>query len=193
MKRVEYIKRYGQAAYEKKQQQNRDWYAQHRERCNARSKTWAENNPEKTRVNTQAWKAANPDKVKANHQAWCEANPEKVRATNQEQNRKGGKRYEDKLKYMRTGLQGERNKVRNKHNVRYRAAKQATPNSVLHDEWIYGTAKYRGLALVDKELHQRGIIKVIKVLEGEITLFTEKEIREQKGGKRNDKKRMLGM
>jgi len=41
----------------------------------------------------------------------------------------------------------------------------------IHHEWVSGTAKYRGVALVDAELHRHGIIKVIEVLEGEITLF----------------------
>ena len=94
-------------------------------------------------------------------------------------NRKGGAYYEKRLEYNRTRLQGERRDIRNKHNKLYRAIKQATPNSVFHHEWKPGTAKYRGVALVDKEAHQNGIIKVIEVLEGEITIFTEKEIAEQ--------------
>lgn len=146
----EFIERYGEAAWEKKLQRDRDWYTAHREECN---------------TNWRKWAAANPDKVLAKSQKWC---------------RKGGKYYVKKLEYQRAGIQGERNKIRKKHAKQYHGIKEATPNSVLHDEWIPGTAKYRGLALVDKKAHQRGIIKVIKVLEGKITLFTEKEIREQK-------------
>ena len=149
MNKEERIKRYGKAAYEKRPQQSRDWYVQHREEMKGRQREWA---------------AANPDKVLA---------------YSQEQGRKGGKRYENKLEYNTTGLQGERKKIRNQHNYLYRVIKQATPNSVLHDQWIPGTAKYRGLALVEKVAHRHGVIKPIIVLEGEITVFTEKEIREQ--------------
>lgn len=149
MKKEEFIKRRGKAAYEKKLQQGRDWSKQHREECNARVKEWRA------------------------------ANPEKVLAIEQEQSHKGGKHYEKRLEYNRTGLQGERKSIRDKHRKQYHAISQATPNSALHHQWIPGTANYLGVALVDKELHRRGIIKVIKLLEGQITVFTEKEIRGQ--------------
>lgn len=151
MKKEEIIKRYGEAAYKTYLQQASDWCKAHSKEHNAHSKKW------------------------------CEANPDKVKAHNQEINRKGGKYYEKKLIYSRTGLQGERHKIRRKHAWMYHIIKEATPNSVFHHEWIPGTAKYRGVALVEKEAHQNGIINVIKTLEGEITLFTEKEIKEQGG------------
>ena len=160
MKKEEIIKRYGKAAYEKMLQQTRDWNKQH----------------------------INEKKVIA--KKWRECNPDKVKAHNQEGNRKGGKYYEKQLEYKTIGFQGERNHIRATHNYQYRAIKQATPNSVLHDEWIPGTAKYRGLALVEKVPHQNGIIKVIKVLEGQITAFTEKEIREQVVCNANTNKRV---
>ena len=150
MKKEEYIKRYGEAAYEKMQHQSREWDAQHPKEHNARSKKW------------------------------CEANQDKAKANNHEVSRKGGKYYEKSLIYQRTGLQGERRVIRNKHAKLYRAIKQATPNCVLHHEWISGTANYRGVASVETEAHQNGIIKVIKILQGEITIFTEKEIKEEK-------------
>jgi hypothetical protein len=53
------------------------------------------------------------------------------------------------------------------------------PGSQLHHNWIPGTADYTGLALVEADQHMRGFIEVIQILEGKITLFTEKEIREQ--------------
>ena len=149
MEKEERIKRYGEAAYDKMLQQQRDWHAQYREECN---------------VVSQAWREANPEKAKAHHQ---------------ESGRKGGKRYRKKLVYQRTGIPGERNRIRLKHTRLYRTIKEAIPNSVFHHEWIPGSAKYRGVALVDKEAHLYGIINVIKVMEGKITLFTEKEIREQ--------------
>lgn len=147
MEKEERIERYGEAVYEAHLQQCRDWHAAHREECSTKSKIWQE------------------------------ANPDKVKAFSHELNHKGGKRYAAKLRYMVTGIPGERHKIRKNHARMYHIIKQATPNSVFHHEWMPGTAKYRGLALVEKEAHQHGIIKVIKVLEGKITLLTEKEVK----------------
>ena len=36
---------------------------------------------------------------------------------------------------------------------------------------------YRGLALVEADQHTHGFIDVIKILDGEITIFTEAELR----------------
>lgn len=174
MKKEEFIERYSEAAYEKRLQQARDRYVEHREEENARDKEWYAGHREEEIARSLKWQKANPDKVKAIHQ---------------EANRKGGKYYEKRLEYNRTGLQGERRDIRNKHNILYRDIKQAAPNSVFHHEWIPGTANYRGVALVDKELHQRGIINVIKILEGKITLFREREIKEQ-GSNRGSKGRL---
>ena len=38
------------------------------------------------------------------------------------------------------------------------------------------------MALVEKGAHRYGIINVIQILEGEITVFSEKELKEQKIG-----------
>ena len=167
MNKEEHIKRYGKVAYEKMLQQTRDWYVVHREEANLKNKKWRE---------------AHPDKVKTQKKEWCEVNPDKVIASNHEGSRKGGKYYEKMLIYKHTGLQGERNKIRWKHAKQYRPYKQLiAPDSEIQHEWLPGTAKYRGVALVEKDQHRHGIIKVIKVLEGKITLFTEKEIAEQGG------------
>ena len=150
MKKAEYIGRYGEAAYEKMVQQSCDWYAQHSEEMKARVREWRE---------------VNPNKVKASHQEQC---------------RKGGKRYEKMLKHQHTGIQGERNKIRNSHGRKYRPFKQIiAPESQIHHEWMPGTAKYRGVALVETDQHMHGYIDVIKILDGKITLLTEKEIRNQ--------------
>lgn len=142
MKKKDFLKRYGGAAFKKWRQQSRDWMAQ--------------------------WRKDNPDKVKANHQ---------------EEGRKGGKYYGKHLENEHTGIRGERNKIRMKHTYLYRNIKEATPNSQIHHEWLPGTADFRGVALVERDAHQNGIIKIIKVLEGRITLFTEKEISKQEVGK----------
>ena len=164
MNKEERVKRYGAAAYERRSQQSRDWEKTHREEHNASNLKWV---------------MANPTKAKLSNQKWCAANPDKVKARDQEYRRKGGKYFESTLKYNTTELRRERNSIRERHRREYCHIKGATPNSVLHHEWIPGTSKYRGVVLVDKELHQRGIIKVIKLLEGEVTLFLEKEVKNQ--------------
>lgn len=143
------IKRYGKAAYKKRLQQSRDWHAQHSEEYRARTKRW------------------------------CEANPDKVKANNHEHSCKGGKYYGHALEYNTTGLQGKRHKIRRNHGYIYRPFKRIiAPGSQIHHEWIKGTAKYRGVALVEGNPHRYGIIDVIKILDGEITLLSEKEIRD---------------
>ena len=150
MKKEEFIKQYGETAYEKRLEQ------------------------------TRRWNERNSEKVATQNAAWREANPEKIEAIRQEQARKGGKYYEKRLEYNRTGLRGKRNKIRVKHGTEYRPYKKIiAPKSVLHHQWIPGTAKYHGVALVEKDPHQYGIIDVIKILDGKITLLTEEEIRNQ--------------
>ena len=56
------------------------------------------------------------------------------------------------------------------------------PESQIHHEWIPGTANYRGVALVEADQHMHGIVDVIEILEGKITLLTEDKVKE-KGGK----------
>jgi len=146
MEKEEFIGRYGEAAYAKRREQ------------------------------TRAWDAAHIDEKKARNQAWAAANQDKVKANTREQGRKEGKYYEQHKKYQSTGLQHERNLVRQMHRRMYAQHKRTVdPQGItqLHHEWIPGTANYRSVALVDAKLHQQGIIKVIEVLEGEITLFRE--------------------
>jgi len=77
-----------------------------------------------------------------------------------------------------TGLQHEKTLIRQKHQRIWNLYKQIiAPNSNLHHEWLPNTADFRGVALVDKEEHQHGIINPIAILEGKITLLTEEEIR----------------
>ena len=149
MKKEEFIKRRGKAAWKKHLAQS------------------------------SVWKAAHPKEVKAAAARWKAANQEKVKASHQEQSRKGGKYYDYWREHFMNGLLHERILVRMRHRKQYHGIKEATPNTEFHHEWIPGTAKYRGLALVDKEMHRRGIIKVIKLLEGQITLFTEKEVKKE--------------
>ena len=148
MNQYEFIRRYGEVAWEKHLQQKRDWEAQHPEKRNAYAKKWRENNP---------------DKVKANS---CEAS------------HKGGKYYESQLRYYSTGLPLERKSVRRIHRQRWGQFKKIiAPDSQIHHEWLPGTADYRGVALVEADQHIHGYIDVIQILEGEIALLTEAEIR----------------
>ena len=113
---------------------------------------------------------------------WRKINPDKVKAQNAKKNPeiscKGGKYYEKHLEYRRTGLQKERNRIRIKHRLLYYPFKQIiAPSSQLHHQWAPNTADYSGVALVEADQHMHGFIDVIQILEGEITLFTEAEIR----------------
>lgn len=104
------------------------------------------------------------------------AHPERVEA-NKREHRKGGEFYAKTLVYQRTGLQGKRNKIRMRHGREWRKYKQIiAPQSQIHHEWVSGTAGYRGVALVEADQHMHGIIDVIRILDGEINLFTEREI-----------------
>lgn len=147
MKKEEFIKRYGNDVWSQNLRRERERARAHKE---------------ERRGSNQLWRLNNPNKAKAR---------------DNEHNRKGGKYYEQRLKYQSTGTPHERNIVRQRHGYYYRPYKQIiAPESVLHHEWIPETANYRGVALVEKDQHQYGFIDVIQILEGEITLLTEEEI-----------------
>ena len=117
-------------------------------------------------------------KLEAQRDAWKKAHPDEVVAFNAEQCRKGGKYYNKRLIDKRTGIPGEKKNIRTKHQKMWRHFKNIiAPSSQIHHEWIPGTAKYRGVALVEKGRHMHGFIDVIRILEGNIKLFTEDEIR----------------
>jgi hypothetical protein len=105
-----------------------------------------------------------------------EENPEKMIANNHEKNRRGGKYYEYMLDHNKLGLRGERNKIRTKHRHEFREIKDTLAQEVeLHHEWIGETSEYRGLAFVEANAHRQGIIDVILLLDGKITLYTEEK------------------
>lgn len=115
--------------------------------------------------------------VNANLKRWRTTNPDKVKADHLEEYCKGGKRYEKHLIYKTTGLPGEKERTRGAHANYYRPFKQIiAPDSQIHHEWIPRTSKYRGVALVEKDQHMHGFIDVLQILEGEITLLTEKGV-----------------
>ena len=150
LKKDEYIAKYGEEAYEKHLEQSQEWYRQHCERAKA--------TVQKRRVEK----------------------PEIVKANNREISRKGGKYYEAKRVYDRSGLQGKKNKIRKEHAYKYRPYKMIiAPDSELHHQWCPQSAEYTGVALVEANPHRYGIIDVIQILDGKITLLTEEAIRNQ--------------
>ena len=114
-----------------------------------------------------------------------EEHPEQVKADNRELIRKGGKYYDKHQEYQHTGLQGARNRIRNKHRRQYKPYKMIiAPESQIHHEWVPKTAEYTGVALVEADQHMHGFVDVIQILDGKITLLTEEEV---KRGKKNGK------
>ena len=153
MKKEEIKKRKGKGAYEKIKAQNRAWHQVHREKEKAAKKKYREEHPEEMKV--QGYKSS----------------------------RKGGKYYAKALAHKNTGLQGERNIIRSKHRREWLSFKLIiAPDSQIHHEWVPESVNYHGVALVEADQHMHGIIDVIQIIEGEITLLTEDEV---KGGSQN--------
>lgn len=113
---------------------------------------------------------------------WYKNNPAAIKRRDQEKYRKGGKYYKHHLEYHTTGIPGEKHRIRGIHAQKWRKYKNIiAPSSQVHHQWLNdGTAGYTGVALVEANQHRYGIIEVIEIIDGEITLFTEKELREQK-------------
>lgn len=116
----------------------------------------------------------------AKNKIWARLHPEAYAVHHRQWQRKGGSHYAQTRIYERTGLRRDRNRIRNRHGKQYRKFKDFfAQDSEMHHQWVSGTARYSGLALVEKDKHQHGYIDVIQILEGKITLFTEEFI--QKG------------
>jgi hypothetical protein len=189
MKKEERIARYGEEAYKRKLERERARYKAHPEEIKARAKKYREEHPEEIKAKKLAYNKEHREEEKARVKKWQEEHPEEIKAKNQrtqpESCQKGGKYYDKKLVYNRTGLQGERHRIRINHAKQYRPFKQIiAPESQIHHEWVPQTDEYRGVALVEKEAHMHGFVDVIEILDGEITLLTEEEIRK---GKKNEK------
>ena len=172
MKKEETIAKYGEESYEKVLAQNRAWAKAHREEMKVYKRKYAEEHQEQ---------------VIANKKKYKEEHPEELAANNHEISRKGGKYYNKQLEYMRTGIPGERHRIRSKHAKEWKLYKAIiSPESQIHHEWIPKTSKYRGVALVEAEPHMYGIIDVIQILDGKITLLTEEEIIKEEMEKENE-------
>jgi hypothetical protein len=163
MLKQEFIDIYGEGAYKDSLRRSTIWNKKHLDVGRRASKKWSETHPEESRASVMKWR---------------EEHPEVVRASNQERGRKGGKNYEKALEYWRTGIAGEKKRIRTKHQIHYRQYKNIiAPGSQIHHEWIPGTADYRGVALVEADQHMHGIVDVIEVLDGKITIQTEEDVR----------------
>ena len=164
MKKEEVIKRGGKEAWENHLVRSRAWKRAHREDL---------------QISSQVYNQTHVEQRKASNKKWQEEHPEKMAARSHAVHRKGGEFYEKELTYARTGLQGKRNIIRMGHRRAYRPYKKLiAPGSQLHHQWVVESSKYTGVALVEANRHQHGIIDVIPILDGEITLLTEKEIRD---------------
>ena len=117
-------------------------------------------------------------KEKKQSRDWDAAHLEEKQTRNHEHGRKGGKYYEKTRIYNHTGLRGKRNKIRAIDGHKWRPYKRIiAPDSQVHHQWDLESASYRGMALVEADQHTHGFIDVIKILDGEITIFTEAELR----------------
>lgn len=182
MEKEEYIARHGEVAYAKILMQSNEWYKQHLKESSERHKRWYKENCERVIANREKWHTENIARDKETSRKWRAGNLEKVLLNDRAKNRKGGLHYGKKLVYLRTGLQGARNRIRTKHRKRWGEYKKIiAPDSQLHHQWQQGTVKYDGLALVEADQHMHGIIDVIQILDGEITLFRERVIKSREG------------
>lgn len=158
----DYIARFGEGTYAEKLAQRREW---------------GRNLPGGEKQRSQDKRNANPEKQREYDRERARKNPEKVKEAGREVSRKGGKYYEKKQIYKQTGISGERERIRIRHGYYWRPYKRLiAPKSQIHHEWIPNTAKYKGVALVEANAHRYRVIDVILILEGEITLFTERHL-----------------
>jgi exonuclease VII large subunit len=181
MKNEEIIRRYGKEAYEKQLEQMREYYKAHREELKAVNKRYHEENREDRIAASKEYIGEHLEQEKARAKKYLEQHPERVKAIRHEQHRKGGKYYDRNLKNEHSGLRGDKNRIRMKHAHQYKPYKDIiAPDSQLHHEWIPNTDEYRGVALVEAEQHMHGIVDVIEILNGKITLLTEEEVKKGK-------------
>ena len=188
MKKVDFIARYGEEAWQKVLEQQRVYREEHKEQVNAYNRKYREEHREELIAADKRRYEEHRDERKVTDRKYREEHPKEVNASNREISCKGGKYYDKHLIYEHTGLRGERNKIRMKHADKYRQYKMIiAPDSQLHHEWIPATAEYRGVALVEADQHMHGFVYVIEILDGKITLLTEEEVKEgKKKRKEND-------
>lgn len=118
------------------------------------------------------------DKRLASAREWKRTHPKIVRENSHQSNRKGGKYYKRHLRYQHSGLQGARNKIRAMDARRWTKYKKfVAPDSQIHHAWRHNSSDCDGVALVETNAHRHGVIDVILILEGNITLLIEEKRR----------------
>ena len=60
---------------------NREWYAENKEKQNAKSVDWRKAHPDASASADRRYKAKNAERLAIAHQGWCQANKDKRRAT----------------------------------------------------------------------------------------------------------------
>jgi len=166
MKKDEYIKRYGEAAYQKRLVQNQVWVLANPEKDKERKRAWYAANCEKVKKRSRRWKAAHPEKAKEAIHAWRVAHPENVKKWGRTwQIRNCEKRKEWDKKYTQT----EKGKATVKRGVqKYNRTEKGKTNSKKRD------AKRRGIKFV--ELNDRFIGSEGHHLDKEFVVFIPKEM-----------------
>jgi len=168
LRKEEFIDIYGEAAWRL-----------HLDRRNKRRREARQENPEKARENDKKVREKYSEQIKERFNNWYISNPQK-NEERQHERRKGGRLYNKKLNYNKTGIQKVKLKIRHNHGRQYKPYKAIiAPESQIHHEWVPNTADYRGVALVEANAHQYGIIDVIQILDGKITLLTEEQIKKE--------------
>ena len=147
MKKEEFIRKYGVEAYEKQQQQSREWLREH---------------PEEKREWNRLWRLDHPEEVKANDKETRKGG--KYYEKHKQYKMTGLPHEKTLVRQKHQGIWTPYKKI-------------IAPESILHHEWLPNSADFRGVALVETDQHQHGYIDVIQILEGKITLFSEEEIR----------------
>lgn len=129
---------------------------------------------EYARMLEREWYGEDSESQRKYHKEWPRQHYGRLQEDKKHRGRRGTIYYDSVRAYQRTGVQGERNKVRALHAHRWRKYKTIiAPNSELHHQWLPGSADYTGLAIVETNTHRYGKINVIEILEGEITLLRE--------------------
>lgn len=162
-----------------------DYIAKHGEEAYAnrlrRRQIWGQKLPGGEKQRSQDRRDADPEKAREYDRASRERNPEKVKAKGKKISRKGGAYYKEHMQYRQTGIQGEREKIRCAHGNQWRPFKRIiAPESQIHHQWRKDSSEYDGVALVEAKAHQYGIIDVIQILDGKITLLTEEQMKRTK-------------
>lgn len=77
MKKEDFIKKYGQEAWEKKLLQTKQWISEHKDRKREIAREWRNKNKERSNATTKKWQDEHRDKVLEIQRRWYKNNKEK--------------------------------------------------------------------------------------------------------------------